>query len=253
MVQYNSFGICGWLDALTPDVLGSVEVVLGDVRDPGSVLDLLQDAEVVYHLAALIAIPYSYRAPRSYLDTNAGGTLNVLEAARALRHAARRAHVDQRGVRHGPQRADRRGATRCRASPRTRRRRSPPTSWPRAITSASRLPVVTLRPFNTFGPRQSARAVIPTIMSAARRGPDGGPARPARRRRVTSPSWRTPRPPSSAVGAAPAGGGRRPGLQRRHGSRDRHRRPRHDHRPDHGPARASGAATTSACGQRDPR
>mgnify|MGYP000190286628 CR=1 FL=1 len=84
MVQYNSFASWGWLETLDPEVMANVEVVLGDVRDAGSVLGFAKDIEVLYHLAALIAIPYSYEAPRSYLDTNAGGTLNVLEAARTL-------------------------------------------------------------------------------------------------------------------------------------------------------------------------
>ena len=83
MAQYNSFGTWGWLDSLPPEVLAEVDVVLGDVRDPASVDDLVAGAEVVYHLAALIAIPHSYRAPRSYVETNVVGTLNVLEAVRA--------------------------------------------------------------------------------------------------------------------------------------------------------------------------
>src|SRR4029453_13742586 len=83
LVQYNSFASWGWLDALAPDVLRSVDVVLGDVRDSGSMLALTRDPDAICHLAALIAIPYSYAAPHSYLATNAGGTLNVLEAARA--------------------------------------------------------------------------------------------------------------------------------------------------------------------------
>ena len=84
MVQYNSFSSFGWLETLSPDVLDSVEIVLGDVRDPGSVRGLLDGADVAYHLAALIAIPYSYQAPHSYVETNVTGTLNVLEAVRAL-------------------------------------------------------------------------------------------------------------------------------------------------------------------------
>lgn len=164
MVQYNSFGHRGWLDALAPEVLESVEVVFGDVRDPDSVLDLLQDVEIVYHLAALIAIPYSYRAPRSYLDTNAGGTLNVLEAARSLRTprvvhtstsevygTARSVPIDESHPLQGqsPYSASKIAADKLAES----------------YHLSFELPVVTLRPFNTFGPRQSARAVIPTIMS----------------------------------------------------------------------------------------
>lgn len=84
MVQYNSFSSFGWLETLPKEVLDSVEIVLGDVRDPGSVTGLVKGTEAVYHLAALIAIPYSYRAPHSYVDTNVTGTLNVLEAVRHL-------------------------------------------------------------------------------------------------------------------------------------------------------------------------
>ena len=82
MVQYNSFSSWGWLDTVDPQILGEVDIVLGDVRDARSVMDLTRDADVICHLAALIAVPYSYQAPDSYLATNAGGTLNVLEAAR---------------------------------------------------------------------------------------------------------------------------------------------------------------------------
>ncbi|MFF2134160.1 GDP-mannose 4,6-dehydratase, partial [Streptomyces olivochromogenes] len=84
MAQYNSFASYGWLETLPTDVLDQVEIVLGDVRDPGSVRGLLEGADCAYHLAALIAIPYSYQAPHSYVDTNVTGTLNVLEAVRAL-------------------------------------------------------------------------------------------------------------------------------------------------------------------------
>lgn len=164
MVQYNSFGYRGWLDALPPEVLGSVEVVFGDVRDPGSVLGLMEDAEVVYHLAALIAIPYSYRAPRSYLDTNAGGTLNVLEAARTL-GTPRVVHTSTSEVygtarsvpineSHPLQGQSPYSATKIAAD-----------KLAESYHLSFGLPVVTLRPFNTFGPRQSARAVIPTIIS----------------------------------------------------------------------------------------
>ena len=83
MVQYNSFSSWGWLETLDVEVLANVEVVLGDVRDHGSVMDFTTGVDAICHLAALIAIPYSYRAPESYLATNAGGTLNILEAARS--------------------------------------------------------------------------------------------------------------------------------------------------------------------------
>src|SRR5689334_19794848 len=82
LAQYNSFGSWGWLDTLAPEVMAQVEVQLGDVRDPGSMRALVDGAEAVHHLAALIAIPYSYQAPRSYVETNVLGTMNVLEACR---------------------------------------------------------------------------------------------------------------------------------------------------------------------------
>lgn len=164
MVQYNSFGSWGWLEVLSPETMASVDVVLGDVRDPNSVDEFVADAEIVYHLAALIAIPYSYRAPRSYLETNAGGTLNVLEAAR--RHGtprvvhtstsevygtARRVPIDEQ---HPLQAQSPYAASKIAAD-----------KLAESYVLSFSLPVVILRPFNTFGPRQSARAVIPTIIS----------------------------------------------------------------------------------------
>lgn len=164
MAQYNSFGTRGWLDALEPEVLAGVDVVLADVRDARAVHEFMQDASVVYHLAALIGIPYSYRAPRSYVETNTIGTLNVLESARDL-ETPRVVHTSTSEV-YGTA-------------------RSVPIGEEHPLTgqspySASKigadklaesyhlsfdLPVATLRPFNTFGPRQSARAVIPTIIT----------------------------------------------------------------------------------------
>lgn len=149
---------------LPPETLESVDVVLGDVRDAGSVLELVRGADVVYHLAALIAIPYSYRAPRSYVDTNVSGTLNVLDAAKAL--GTRRLVVTSTSEVYGtartvpiseahplqgqsPYSASKIGADKLAES----------------YHLSFELPVVTLRPFNTFGPRQSARAVIPTIIT----------------------------------------------------------------------------------------
>jgi NAD dependent epimerase/dehydratase len=164
MVLYNSFNNWGWLETLDADVMANVEVVLGDVRDAGSTLSFCRDAEVVYHLAALIAIPYSYAAPRSYLDTNAAGTLNVLEAARTL-GTGRVVHTSTSEV-YGT----------ARTVPITEEHplqgQSP---YSASKIAADKLaesyflsfetPVVTMRPFNTFGPRQSARAVIPTVVS----------------------------------------------------------------------------------------
>jgi len=164
MVQYNSFSAWGWLDTLPPSVMANVDVVLGDVRDSASALAFVEGAEVVYHLAALIAIPYSYAAPRSYLETNAGGALNMLEAVRAhgtprlvitstseVYGTAIRVPIDET---HPVQAQSPYAASKIAAD-----------KLAESYHLSFSLPVVTLRPFNTFGPRQSARAVIPTIIS----------------------------------------------------------------------------------------
>lgn len=169
MVQYNSFSDFGWLETLPQDVLSEVEVVLGDVRDPGSVTGLVKGAEAVYHLAALIAIPYSYRAPHSYVDTNVTGTLNVLEAVRHL-EIPRLVHTstsetygtaqtvpiteDHPINTQSPYAASKAGGDRLADS----------------YHASFGTPVVTLRPFNTFGPRQSMRAVIPTVIGQVAAG-----------------------------------------------------------------------------------
>ncbi|MEU6852677.1 GDP-mannose 4,6-dehydratase [Actinacidiphila alni] len=169
MAQYNSFASHGWLELLAPDVLDRVEVVLGDVRDSGSVRDLVAGSDTVYHLAALIAIPYSYRAPRSYVDTNVSGTLNVLEAVREL-GIPRLVHTstsetygtaqtvpiteDHPIVTQSPYAASKAGGDRLADS----------------YHASFGTPVVTLRPFNTFGPRQSMRAVIPTVIGQVAAG-----------------------------------------------------------------------------------
>ncbi|GAA0400572.1 SDR family NAD(P)-dependent oxidoreductase [Streptomyces luteireticuli] len=169
MVQYNSFSSYGWLETLPADVLDSVEIVLGDVRDPGSVQDLVKGAGTVYHLAALIAIPYSYRAPHSYVETNVTGTLNILEAVRHL-GIPRLVHTSTSetygtaqtvpiGEDHpintqSPYAASKAGGDRLADS----------------YHASFGLPVVTLRPFNTFGPRQSMRAVIPTVIGQVAAG-----------------------------------------------------------------------------------
>lgn len=164
MVLYNSFSSWGWLDHLDADVLREVDVQLGDVRDPASTKALLTGAEVAYHLAALIAIPYSYQAPRSYIETNVLGTLNVVDAARdcdvaRLVHTstsetygtARRVPIDET---HPLQAQSPYAASKLAAD-----------KIVESYHLSFGLPAVTLRPFNTFGPRQSARAVIPTVIS----------------------------------------------------------------------------------------
>jgi len=164
MVLYNSFGSWGWLERLDEDVMANVEVQLGDVRDAGSVMNLMRDVDVVYHLAALIAIPFSYIAPRTYVETNVGGTLNVLEAARTLGTS----RIIQTST------SEVYGTARVVPIPETHplQAQSP---YAASKIGADKLvesyhlsfglPVVTLRPFNAYGPRQSARAVIPTIIS----------------------------------------------------------------------------------------
>jgi NDP-hexose 4,6-dehydratase len=164
LALYTSLGTRGWLDALPADVLGSVEVVAGDVRDPELMAKFCDGANTVFHLAALIAIPYSYVAPRSYLDTNAGGTLNVLEAVRRagvrrLVHTstsevygtAQRVPIDED---HPLQGQSPYSASKIAAD-----------QMVEAFVRSFDVPAVTLRPFNTYGPRQSARAVIPTVVS----------------------------------------------------------------------------------------
>jgi NAD dependent epimerase/dehydratase len=164
MVLYNSFGSWGWLDSLDPEALASVEVVMGDVRDPRATLEFVGEADVVYHLAALIAIPYSYHAPHSYLETNAGGTMNVLEAVRSL-ETPRMVHTSTSEVygtavrvpideEHPLQAQSPYSATKVAAD-----------KLAESYHAAFGVPVVTVRPFNTYGPRQSARAVIPTIIT----------------------------------------------------------------------------------------
>ncbi len=164
MVLYNSFNSWGWLESLPAETMAQVEVQLGDVRDVESVRALLAGADAAYHLAALIAIPYSYNAPRSYVDTNVIGTLNVMQVARELGTprivhtstsevygTARSVPIDEDHPLQGqsPYSASKIGGDKIAES----------------FNLAFDLPVATLRPFNTFGPRQSARAVIPTILS----------------------------------------------------------------------------------------
>jgi NDP-hexose 4,6-dehydratase len=164
MVQYNSFSSAGWLDKMSADVLEHVEIVMGDVRDHRSVMDLTNGVDAVCHLAALIAIPYSYQAPESYLATNAAGTLNILEAART--HGTPRViHTSTSEVygtalmvpipeTHPLQAQSPYSASKIAAD-----------KFAESYHLSFDIPVVTLRPFNTYGPRQSARAVIPTTIS----------------------------------------------------------------------------------------
>jgi NDP-hexose 4,6-dehydratase len=164
MVQYNSFSSAGWLDKLPDDILDNVEIFMGDVRDHRSVMDLTRGVDAICHLAALIAIPYSYQAPESYLATNAGGTLNMLEAAR-VHGTPRLIHTSTSEVygsaltvpipeTHPLQAQSPYSASKIAAD-----------KFVESYNLSFDLPVVTLRPFNTYGPRQSARAVIPATIS----------------------------------------------------------------------------------------
>lgn len=163
-VYYNSFNSWGWLDSLPKEIKDELEVVAGDVRDPNFVMHAMQGIDCVYHLAALIAIPFSYYAPDAYVDTNIKGTLNVLNAARALRTkrvlvtstsevygTAQYTPIDESHPYQGqsPYSATKIGADRIAES----------------FYRSFDVPVTIVRPFNTYGPRQSARAVIPTIIS----------------------------------------------------------------------------------------
>ena len=168
-VYYNSFNSWGWLDHCADDVQGKFEVFAGDIRDPHGVKKAMTGCDAVIHLAALIAIPFSYHSPDSYVDTNIKGTLNVLQAAREL-NVSRVIHtstsevygtaqyvpIDEKHPLQGqsPYSASKIGADQLAFS----------------FYSSFNLPVVTLRPFNTYGPRQSARAVIPTIITQIANG-----------------------------------------------------------------------------------
>jgi len=163
-VLYNSFSSWGWLDECAPDVKGQFEVFAGDIRDPHGVRTAMKDCDAVLHLAALIAIPYSYHSPSTYVETNVKGTLNVVQAAREL-SVRRVVHTSTSEV-YG---------TAC-FVPMTEEhplRAQSPYSASKigadqiamAFWHAFGTPVVTIRPFNTYGPRQSARAVIPSIIT----------------------------------------------------------------------------------------
>jgi NAD dependent epimerase/dehydratase len=169
LVRYTSHGGRGWLE--TSDRLGDIEVMTGDVRDRDSMRKAFKGVDTVFHLAALIAIPYSYDAPQSYVEANVNGTLNVLELARdnglsrivhtstsEVYGTAQYVPIDEKHplVGQSPYSASKIGADKMAES----------------YHLSFGLPVVTVRPFNTFGPRQSTRAVIPTIITQALAGKD---------------------------------------------------------------------------------
>jgi NAD dependent epimerase/dehydratase len=164
MTQYNSFGAFGWLDTLSKEVLADVEIHPGDIRDRGSVQRLLEGAATVYHLAALIAIPYSYVAPQSYVDTNVTGTLNVLEAARALQ-PRRVVNVSTSEVYGSAQSLPITESHPLQAQSPYAATKIAAEHLAASFHHSFGLPVVTVRLFNTFGPRQSVRAVIPAVIT----------------------------------------------------------------------------------------
>lgn len=169
LAQYNSFNNWGWLEDIAPR--HDLEIVCGDVRDPDFCRELCRGIDTVYHLAALIAIPYSYSAPDSYVDTNIKGTLNMCQAARdaacsrivvtstsEVYGTARYVPIDEKHPRQpqSPYSATKIGAD----------------AIAQSFYNAFDLPVVTARPFNAYGPRQSARAIIPTIITQIASGRD---------------------------------------------------------------------------------
>jgi UDP-glucose 4-epimerase len=164
MCVYNSNGSLGWLDSLEADVSAGIDARLGDVRDADFVAAFVKGADVVLHLAALIAIPYSYEAPRSYIETNVIGTTNVLEAVR--RHdVPRMVNTSTSEVYGTPRTVPITESHALQAQSPYSATKIAADKLCEAWAASFQTPVVTLRPFNTYGPRQSRRAVIPTILA----------------------------------------------------------------------------------------
>ena len=258
-VLYNSFDKWGWLDTVPEDVRASLDVVMGDVRDPNGVRTAMKGCDCVLHLAALIGIPYSYHAADSYVDVNIRGTLNVVQAARELGLSkvvvtstsevygtAQFVPITEEHplVGQSPYAATKIGADQVALS----------------FYRSFGTPVAVARPFNTYGPRQSSRAVIPTVITqlAERQQHRASSARSTRR--ATSISCRH--------GARHHRGPRQPGRDRRGHQyrqrlRDQRRRHRgadrrgHGARPSRSNARTSGCgrprARSSGCGRTTPR
>lgn len=161
---YNSFNSWGWLDTLSNDILDQIDIFTGDIRDPNGVRKAMENIDIVYHLAALIAIPFSYHSPDSYVDTNIKGTLNVLQAGKDLGvdrilctstsevyGTAQFVPITELHPKQGqsPYSATKIGADHI----------------AEAFFRSFNTPVTIVRPFNTYGPRQSARAIIPTVIT----------------------------------------------------------------------------------------
>jgi NAD dependent epimerase/dehydratase len=221
-VQYNSLGSWGWLDESPADIRKDLDVFAGDIRDPHGVRTAMTGCDVVLHLAALIAIPYSYHSPQTYVETNVLGTLNIVQAARDL-GVERVVHTSTSEVYgtarfvpiteahplqgQSPYSASKIGADQIALS----------------FHAAFGTPVTVIRPFNTYGPRQSARAVIPTVITQVaagaarsswarciRRGTSpSSPIRPGRSRRWRKATRRWARP------STPAAASRSPSATRR--------------------------------------
>jgi len=163
-VYYNSFNSWGWLDQSPQDIKETIEVIAGDIRDPYGVKNAMRDCEIVFHLAALIAIPFSYHSPDSYVDTNIKGTLNVVQAARelGLKNIVHTSTSEVYGTalfvpiteQHPLQGQSPYSATKIAAD-----------QLAMSFYLSFETPVTIIRPFNTYGPRQSARAVIPSIIT----------------------------------------------------------------------------------------
>ena len=166
LVHYNSAGRRGHLEDLPPDVLDAVEIVAGDVADPSCVQAAVKGCDRVHHLAALIGIPYSYRAPASYVRTNVEGTLQVLDACRAA-CVERLVHTSTSEVYGSPQSIPITETHRLRAQSPYAATKAAADLLALSYHASFRLPVTVIRPFNTYGPRQSARAVIPTVVAQA--------------------------------------------------------------------------------------
>lgn len=164
LTLYNSFGSYGWLDTLTNHQLSSVEIIPGDIRDAHQVSEVVKGIDTIFHLAALISIPYSYQAPNQFIQVNIGGTLNILQAAR--QHNSRRVLITSTSEVYGsaryipidenhplqgqsPYSASKIGADKLAES----------------FYRSFDLPVAVVRPFNTYGPRQSVRAIIPSVIT----------------------------------------------------------------------------------------
>jgi NDP-hexose 4,6-dehydratase len=164
MVLYNMWSSTGWLETLAPEITDQVDVVFGDVRDPATVRELVEGASVVYHLAAIGSVPYSYSAPRSFIDTNTIGTMHVLEAARACR-TPRVVHTSTSETYGTARTVPISEAHPLQAQSPYAASKVAGDKLAESYHLSFGLPVVTLRPFNTFGPRQSTRAVIPQIIT----------------------------------------------------------------------------------------